>query len=223
MITFKQYLSEKEETLADVIQEFCGPYLKESERNGVLLRGITNIGAPHGEANVDGRKTPYWIKKVRKDRAPKSTPPDVQVVLDEWFEAKFGWKARAEGMFCVGYPGQNTAQQYGDSLCLVFPMNEFKYVWSEETEDLWDNILDVAMDTPGGFYEMENNIVIKKDGKRIVKRDLLHKYLDKLDYRNDGLDEAVESNKEIMVGCDYYIAVRHEEGWYDLAKQLRLV
>jgi hypothetical protein len=121
---FNQYVtknSELESWLAR-IENDCKPFLKQSKR--MFFRGTES--------------TQDFLKKfVRGGRFPKDTPKEIHYVIDEAFKKKFGWKARSEGVFATQY--LDDAYQYGEPF-MIFPIDNFKYVWSNEYTDLYGKL-----------------------------------------------------------------------------------
>lgn len=191
MITFKQFLNEEDiDQLARLIEKDCGPFLKESGRRGLLFRGVQDTSPENAAGEVDdpineGKKILYWKKAVRKDRRPKDTPEEIHNAIDEWFENKFGFKARSQTMFVFGQNiKRHTLSQYGKG-CIVFPIGPIKYAWSNRIYDLYAKF--------NGAEEME-------DIRTMIDA------LERAAYTDDQLSAAVKLDKEIMMECSGYYA-----------------
>lgn len=91
----------------------------------------------------------------RTDRAPKDTTEELHDLADDFFKRTFGWKARSEGVFAT--PKITDAAGYeqgfglGAGAHIIFPANGFKYVWSPEIQDAYENIFK--------DYEDESNFI----------------------------------------------------------------
>ncbi len=170
----------------DIIKN-CKPFIKQLKgAHNLLLRGSS-------------KSNPGIIKlKPRKDRRPMSTPYAVSELLDEYFKKRFGWKPRSEGIFCTGK--YNTALFYAGSISAVntiWPIGNFKFLWSNEISDLFGTIQDIASKEgiPASEYFLNNP-----------------EELDKLSakYQNTSLATAIDKGNEIMIGCNAYYMVNSE-------------
>ena len=157
MVTLREYLTEKKiliEDIVTILERDCGPFIQELKKikSGLLYRG-TKRSVP------DIKKI-----KVRKDRKPLDTPPEVHNHLDNEFKKKFGWFARSEGVFTT--PVRYDTGDYGDPY-FFFPIGKYKFVWSKTVMDLfgyiestpeYENYLNIVLDDDEGFddeYEYE--------------------------------------------------------------------
>lgn len=185
MKTFKQYLNESANEVLELIKRDCAPFLEESKKAGFLYRGIQPDGEDLHVNDSDGKKLVYIQKRVRQDRVPRDMPKPAHHALDDWFDKKFGIKARSQCVFAYGgelYP-RGTIKEYGDAH-IIFPIGEMQYVWSPEIEDL--------------FVSMEaDEITSREDVIRLV---------DESGYKSTGLDEAMKFGNEIMIKCNKYYA-----------------
>ena len=71
------------EELLEKIKKDCKPFLKQMNIDKPLWRGSKDIV-----------RNDYEKIKPRKDRRPRNTDPDLQVILDNVFNKKFGWKKK---------------------------------------------------------------------------------------------------------------------------------
>jgi hypothetical protein len=148
MITFKQYLLEIQsatsapEVAAKLVFENCQPFLKESgffftkpDINyalGALYRGMHDV-KQHRMSEVSGTRM----------REPKDSSKKLHDLLDEYFKYTFGYPYRSKGVFCSAK--ESIAESYGQT-CLIFPVGNFKYVFSKKIEDAY-----VDLDPKGGW------------------------------------------------------------------------
>lgn len=132
---FTKYIGEARDSqmnkdLTDIIfllLDKCQPALK-ALNGSTLYSGRNNKG--------------FWYrKKPVLDRKPKDTDILIHKGFDEIFQKKFGYKARSESMFVTG--SYRSARFYGD-LYAIYPIGNFKFVWSDEITDLFSKIRDVA-------------------------------------------------------------------------------
>lgn len=188
MITFKQFISERESRVnaaLKMIEYHCGPFLRESKRSGFLIRGIKGLSglASKSVLDIDNEELEYAVKQVRGDRKPLDSTPIRHEFVDKWFKETVGFSARSEAVFAYGkHVDKGEVSPYGTP-CIIFPIGEIKYVWSAKVQDLYSDI-------PGTIRSEES----------------LRKWLDDQGYKTTGLEEAVQSKSEIMIKCESYFA-----------------
>ena len=185
----------------------CETFFKQvgtRRADGLLIRG-SHVGFM--EVGKLGNGMKVYKKTVRKDRAPSSTPTKVHEALDEWFEKKFGIRARSKTMFCVGEDGWELAENFGKTVGAVFPIDNFKYVWSPNVMDLYDTINSVMAETGGGVATEVGFEVDKVMG-----------FIDSAGYRDTGIKEAARGAEEIMIDCEeyYFIPLKSETEMFKL-------
>ena len=104
------------------LEKECGSFIKEittqNRYRKVMLRGVFS-GAPV-----------VFTRKPRTNRTPNDMPPQWHSAYDKFFNNSFGWKARSEGLFCTGR--ESLADNYGNSVYIIFPTNNYKYIWSQK-------------------------------------------------------------------------------------------
>ena len=117
---------------------------------------------------------------------------------DDWFEQRFGWRARSNhSLFVSG--SRNQAMQFGTPV-VVIPMTPARYVWSPRIEDLTRHLEALSIDRP------EEVAAVLAAG----------------DYRDTDLAGAITSGHEIMVRCTRYAWLCAEDGLIHLAQAQRL-
>ena len=171
------------------IEKDCKPFLKQLKGSkGLLLRG-------------SHKKNLVMMKvRPRQDRIPMSTPKILHKEIDEVFNKKFGWKPRSTGVFCTGR--ESKALYYG-WLNSVWPIGNFKFLWSPQVDDLFDTFWD-------GYEETTKKwIGNTKDQEELVKT-----------YLTSDLPGAINSGNEIMVGCKAYYML--SDGYSDMLKDMFL-
>lgn len=219
MKTFKQFLEAKLTdnivSISDFLHDSCqplvrelGPDLYENPTVVPMYRGLTinhedSIDIDFGHDNpVKGIKKGY-IKKVRTDRIPRDTHPQVSKILDDIFEKQFGWRPRSQSVFVFGSLKRHEAGHYGD-LHRIFPMGDLKYVWSPKVTDLTGKLGDLlpyhgfVIESPSHKYDPE---ILKKI------EEMLHDEIPRFDYTDENLYEALKSRSEIMIHCASYLAI----------------
>lgn len=156
----------KDAEILELIKRDCQPFLKHHP-DGLMFRGMKNKGVG------------AFKQSVRGDRKPKNMLPELHSKIDDWFQTKFGIKARSETVFVTG--DFNDARSYGKAYA-VFPIGEFDFVWSPEVGDLF--------------------IVLHNETPSEVPDRLAD-----LKYQTTDLKAAIDSYYEIMVRCKEYYAV----------------
>lgn len=157
-----------EDEIIALIKRDCKPFIEENA--GVLLRGM--------------RKKSWspFKQDVRQDRNPRNTRQAVQDVLDKWFDEKFGFKARSQAVFTTGsFPD---ARSYG-TVYAIFPIGNFKYVWSTEIPDLFFVTHNISTDNP----------------EEVIEK------LEEADYKSTDLEIAIKTGHEVMLSCKQYYAI----------------
>lgn len=171
------------EDYIQMIKRDCQPFLNQLGNNKSLQKDVL---AYRGIKNLSGKVSGGFYKlNVRQDRKPMSTSIKMTRTLDEWFERKFEFKARTTSLFSSG--SFTYAQSYGD-IFAIFPIGEFKFVWSPEVTDL--------------FLWIDSHFFQDYNDKAVYKS------LDGLNYTNQNLKKALKDGKEIMISCKQYYAVR---------------
>ncbi len=100
----------------------CKQYLKDLKgTSDVLYRG--------------GRGGEITLITPRTDRHPKDMSPELQELLDDEFDKKFGWRPRSEGVFCSGDYDQ--AEGYGNAVFTVWPIGKYDFIYSDSINDLY--------------------------------------------------------------------------------------
>jgi len=127
---FSKYINENKietiEEFAELVKRDCGKFLKEIKpSNRFLYRGISGIFDDMG------------VKTPRPDRTPKDTSAEGHKYLGKLFKKYHGWNARKEGVFCAGEVGETSSYGYS---CIIFPVDGYKYLWSNKIADLYSNI-----------------------------------------------------------------------------------
>jgi len=182
------------EQAADMIKKNCKPFLKVWNKRYFLYRG--------GDFS-----TFFGKKDVRTNRKPLGTYKELHDILNDLFYKKFGWKPRSEAMFCTG--SDEIATDYGTPY-IVFPIGDFKYLWSPKIFDL--------------FTEMANNSLIHTSNILAIRAgrgfindapiDDLIKMRDKAmkelvdTYISNDINRAIALGNEIMIGCKSYYYLR---------------
>lgn len=157
-----------------ILERDCSKFIKESKH--ILFRGFKTSKYKAHEHDI-------ITVKPRTNRMPKDTDESWHNATDEYFNDKFGWKPRSEGVFATNsYP---FASGYGLPW-LFFPIDSYQYVWSPKVFDFF-----VVTD---GYPEVDINS--KED---------FYPLMDRLGYKNNDLNSL--NRQEIMFKCKSYYAV----------------
>ena len=200
MTRFQQYLNEESEGIdidgiIDKLEDKCQPYLKECKKGGgFLYRG-------YSKSNKDG----IFKLKPRNNRRPKDMPIEIHKLLDDLFKKKFGWKARSEGVFSIS--DSYGAGEYNTYLDILFPIGNFKYVWSPGVVDilLMLNDIDIIDSNWNLIVNLEENV------------DNIIEVVEK--YTNKNLYKAIMEEAEVAIKCKEYYLVDMEEFDDDLRRK----
>ena len=211
---FKDYLREEEQEdyeyvkslppLKTLINVECPGLLKRMGNNGLLYRGVTQLGSYEGNFSLPESKDPITVyrKKVRKDRIPMSMNADVSRALDKWFEKNFSFRARSQAIFVFGERGRGSAEGYGGKKCIVFPIGKFSYVWSPNVDDLYSTV-DGKLNKRREIHPDFDN------GGGGMDTAKLDDYMKPFKYTNNHLDKAIQTDHEIMIDCDEVLLIEY--------------
>jgi hypothetical protein len=182
MSRLQQYINEEKtkdlQYLINMVKSDCKPFLREMKKAGQFLyRGYDNV-------EYSTTEVVYYKKKVRSDRKPRDMYQNVHNKMDKLFDEKFGWKARSNGIFCTG--DRTTALGYGTAF-MVFPIGNFKFIWSPEVEDLWRWV--------------RGHISSRKGKSTVPDLEGISET-----YTNKDFPKAIKSGNEIIINCkEYYM------------------
>lgn len=183
---------------AEKIKGLCAPYLAYGLKQP-LLRGLpksTLENIPPKFSYTDGQGL-HQIRMLaaRRGRTPTAISPAVQAAADKFFKAKFGWNARADGTFATSSPQQ--AKWFGQ-LNYFIPIGEFGFVWSPNIFDLFRQLpkkITSGLKVVPGTPEYDEAL------------HLLGELLDKAEYTDRNLRQAVAEGHEITFNCDKYFMI----------------
>ena len=174
-----------DDEILEILESDCRPFL-ESCGNRFLYRGSkTNENEP-------------TLKKIkpRLDRVPRDMDANLHVMIDNYFEKKFGVRYRSEGVFGTG--SIYNAEDYG-TVFAMFPIGEFSFISSPRIVDLYSNIkmnetFKNMFKTPFDKNKFQHN------------QETINEYLQSKNYSSDNLAAALHKGNEIMIKCnEYYI------------------
>lgn len=172
------------QSLVNMLKRDCKPFIREIKPIGrFLYRGWM----PKRMSDLDsyGDNILYYRRKTRTDRKPLDNYRSMHDKFDVAFQERFGWKARSEGIFATG--NMDDAHNYGE-LFLLFPIGEFKFIWSPKILDLYTNI--------------RNHISARLGKSRVPDVDMLADT-----FTDKNLKDAIISGHEISIKCNEYYLV----------------
>jgi len=192
--TFKDFLLEKYENpqkYIDTLNRDCAPFLRD-------VGGMANINEmcirrpPLGVLRGMNTATDTFLtKEVRAGRTPVDTSKEMHVLMDNWFNDKFGHRYRSNSIFAS--PRISQARAYGN-VYMIFPIGEYKVCSSPKVRDLF-NLTNVAADK--GVFNYDDTY---EEG--------VIKWLDVLGYKQGPVTEDVFHTKtEMMIACKSYHAL----------------
>jgi hypothetical protein len=206
----KQYINDEKEgdnIIDNILKVYddCKPFLKEfipayKKTDEFLYRGTYKINkSPTGFMEV----------KPRKNRKPMNMSLTSHKFLDEYFKKEFGWKARSEGVFCVG--GKLIAEGYG-TVNIIFPVGKYRYIWSPDVYDLYidlSTLIDTFLSLKKELKEIDDP-EIKKYKKELYDEYKEKVYNDLSTYQDTDLAGAIMSRSEIMLDCKKYYMFKNK-------------
>lgn len=165
---FEEALPQNFDDIVAILKRDCKQVIDKIE-NRFFLRGVRASSVPLAE---------FSKKNIRPDRKPMSTDLAMHHAMDNWFNEKFGFKARSAALFTTG--DFKDARSYG-AVYAIFPIGDFRFIWSEVIGDLF-----ISMRDPERMGEI----------------------LDDANYKDTDLESALSSGHEIMLSCKEYYALR---------------
>lgn len=187
--------SDEEIEMSQLIKRDCQPYLAQNPRALSRLAMYRGIRVPEPW----DRNDPTTLRKDIRvdDRMVSDSKPLVHDFMNKMFTELYGEPFR-NAMFVNGRSGMVT--QYG-RVYVVFPIGEFKFLWSDKYEDLFVATARQVMKyvKPAALNSEVRDALIPGEG--------LHTSLIEIakTYRTDNLQHAILSDKEIMIrGSSYY-------------------
>lgn len=190
----KEFIIESEIAPVKLIRRDCKPFLNEVQYPAMykLYRGMNS------------ENSAFFKKNVRlTDRTPSDMPQNMHDRLNKFFTIKFGAPFR-NALFVSG--SSSMAMEYGNETYVIFPIGEFKFLWSPQVPDLW-NIWDELRPLQGGMTDEEFKKVEKEQFEKFYNRYLTT-------FQDTDLKAAIKSNHEIMLRCKSYYAVVYESPIY---------
>lgn len=187
---YKDFLTEwmVPEKTADAIKTDCQPFLKaiNSDISSYpIFRGL-------------GRINDYVVyKKVRlANRKPVDSDSAIHDSLNRYFTKKFGTPYR-NAMFTAN--DASISADYGE-LYLVFPDDNFTFLWSPIVNDLHVDLEDEFAEISSTYYTGDQT---PEELDKIV-----HKVVSKLKYTDKNLKGAIASGNEIMIRTEGYYGIQ---------------
>lgn len=166
-----------------LIKRDCKKFLVHA-KGALALRGTTVDPTKTGK--LGELQVKYDVLTTRKDRQPRNMPARTHAMLDDWFERNFQMRPRSEGVFAGGEGYGRLDSIYGRKYAM-FPIGDFKFIWSPKVSDLYDKSRSIGVTNPEKFE---------------VK-------MKALNWQTDDLHGALTSKKhpEVVFLCDRYYMV----------------
>ena len=202
----QQYITESTELttknwekLKSDINKDCKPFIKEIKgANNLLLRGVNQSVVP----------TVFTVKNVRKDRKPRMIDKELHKKIGELSKKLFGWNIREEGIFTtISY---EAARHWGHPI-IMFPIGKFKYVWSDDVEDLY-----YGYDIYNPIYDYFDDDVVQSNEE--VWEDTIEPAVKRYHTTNlkQYLNSSTNNISECIINCDKYYMINFE--WLETLK-----
>lgn len=183
----KRFLNEKDrlpvEEVVKILKKDCKPFLREIKpAKAFMWRGL-------GISITD-------IKKmvVRRGRLATDMPHWLHKLLDEVFEDNFGWKARSNSAFAVGF--KVASEKYGRKY-LFFPIGKYEYIWAPEIEDLYEYL---------NIKKFREEIRPKEINEEWIEENIISEYIE------SNLVDVIKKQlyNEVMFNCKKYYLVNED-------------
>ena len=174
----------REHLLNEIKVEQYFPFLKKKAGKAIAAMKKAKKGMWRG---VAGTTDPFIRKQVRLDRKPRDSSIGFTEMMDDYLEGAFGWRPRTQGTFVTSQ--QSQASRYG-KMYLVFPVGNFKFVWSKKYKDTMDFFNTIKFKEP---QEMEDAIANE------IKN-----------FSNSDLPSAIKSGKEVIIQTPEYFAIAED-------------
>lgn len=131
---------------------------------------------------IASREPSGWhgVLETHALRRPRSMELSLSEACDEWFERRFGWRARSN--HCLFVSGsREQAEQFGTPV-VVIPIAPARYLWSPRITDLTQHFKTLG----------------------VTSAEVVPRLLEEGNYRGGALEAAITSGNEIMVRCERY-------------------
>jgi hypothetical protein len=180
---FKDFLAEGTSFNFDKFFKDCAPFLSE----------IKGLSTHHLLKHASSNGPDDWGMKSHVVRTrPRDSKREVHYAVDAIFRQKFNWAARSDAIFVSS--DYSMIKEFG-VVYLIFPVGEFKYLWSEDVVDLVHNFDNVKNDLrhkqPGLSFEDRTDAAIEELIKQVGST---------IDWKfNTDLKRAATSGNEVML------------------------
>ena len=180
----------------NLVKHNCQPYLQQNRHpltDSPLWRGMY----PGNYSDAEGS---YQKRNVRlTDRKPRDTPMEVHKILNQVFIDKYNAPYR-NALFTTGR--KMDIHDYGNGY-IIFPIGKFEFIWSPFISDLWRYVSDKFKLGPQPIPPRDEQI---KD---------VYEYINKIQYKQNDLEQAINSGNEIMMRCSSYYAIEFNTFRYE--------
>ncbi len=189
-----QELFEQAVDLPALIKSECHEYFAiPGATSQYIYRGMDGIEGFAEYKEPETGITVKWRKLARrKGRQPMSLPQELSDVADNFFQDRFGWKGRSDGVFVTS--NFSLSMGYGIPY-LVLPVGKTSFIWSPKISDLFDE-----------YYTISDKWIDNQIPKSEWP-DLFEETLFTAKYTAQHLTDALKTRHEIMLNCDQYIII----------------
>jgi len=173
--------------IAAALEQDCRPYLS------AINRDLNQFALWRGNARDSGFQK---INVRLDDRRPLTATRKEHYAMNDYFIKKFGQPFR-DAMFCTG--NSNEAEEYGNLHC-VFPIGNFKFVWSPKMRDSYIDMPSITTNYCRGDGK-GTEICTTSDtsfGRFLMAPDM---FMELSQYQDTDLMGAIKSGHEIMIRC----------------------
>jgi hypothetical protein len=197
-------------SLAEILKQDCKPFFAQnlSDVDYWMLRGMQGISRYEYEVDHEMDTRIDWaILHNPINRTPKDTPKDYHKMADDFFAEEFGWRARSQGVFVSG--SRKMAELFG-RLHIIVPIGYFHFLWSPKISDMTKSVFNyVDSHIADGIQNKgEEKGLSPQEIDKLVLQGFKTDILEKAQYTDENLKKGIQSENEIMLRCESYIAIQ---------------
>jgi len=200
-ITTKTIGWKQQQKIVEYIHKNCQEILMTYQQtNDCLYRGLSHDAGP------------IMIGKSNENREPVDTPKEIQNKVDSLLQGA-GFKAlRRNSIFCTSDidRAEFFTKRHFTQIYVIFPLDGFEYTWSSKIDDFSEYFGLVKADS--GNHPDQMDVVSSFDNLDSIG------FVEKYDYHNTNLSEAVLRQKEVMLRGGYVLVKRF--GYKELLDQI---
>ena len=187
----------------ELIKRDCQPYLQQNKSPIWLTPLFRGMDQTRGQASAGDD---VFKKQVRLDnRQTTDIPEAISDAMNNWMTTEFGEPFR-NALFVSG--NENMANNYG-RIYLVFPIGNFTFLYHDKFKDIYSTFSSFRWT----YGEKEERMVRAK--AMATREDFQKKFIEHIasvnngNWKQDNLEQAINSKNEIMIRTKEYYAVNY--------------